>query len=599
MGDTAVFSPGFFGSVVYHPAELRLPSAHSRPALTLMVALAMVSGCTEQPGPAPGPPRGAPTVEQMAGDLGADVVTALLRGYDPGTSTDVAFIPKPGNTVVRWSGKGLGTDKADPRSTHPTPWDYHERVPIALYGPGFVRTGLEIDRSVDVTDIAPTFADLLGYRFDAPDGQPLREALRPAGSRGTPRVVVLVAYDGGGWNLLSRWPRAWPYLHRLMTEGTLYTNATIGSAPAVTSAIHANMGTGAYPRTHGIAEITARLPDGSVGDVYFGRQTDPRLLRVDTLGDAWDRAEGNRPWVGMLGYESWHLGMMSRGARAEGGDRDAAVLWEDQPGIGKFFVNQDLYALPSSLPGEDDLRRRLRSLDGEDGAIDRTWHGYDLEDPKVVPATPAFVEHQGRAVLDMIQHEPIGKDGLTDLLFVELKATDFGGHLWNMVAPEEKRVLRAQDGVLRSLVGALDRQVGRGRWVMAVTADHGQTPKPDTTGGLRIHPDLLGREVDRYFGRKLVQQVTPSGLFLDHEQLRAAGITLEDVARFVATYRYGDGLPADVDRSAVPAADLRERVFAAALPATYLAGISEADAAGLGPGIYPEGDLSSPVPIPV
>jgi hypothetical protein len=49
----------------------------------------------------------------------------------------------------------------------------------------------------------------------------------------------------------------------------------------------------------------------------------------------------------------------------------------------------------------------------------------------------------------------------------------------------------------------------------------------------------------------------------------------------------------------VPTEDLSERVFAAALPATYLAGLSEADAAALGPGVYPEGDLTSPVPVPV
>jgi predicted AlkP superfamily pyrophosphatase or phosphodiesterase len=199
----------------------------------------------------------------------------------------------------------------------------------------------------------------------------------------------------------------------------------------------------------------------------------------------------------------------------------------------------------------------------------------------------------------MLRTEPIGDDEVTDLLFVELKATDFGGHIWNMVAPEEEAVLRAQDEVLRALVEALDREVGRGEWVLAFTADHGQTPKPETTGGLRVHPDILGRSVDEYFGRKLVQKVTPSGLFLDHRALDAAGVTLEDVARFVATFRYGDGLPADVDRSAVPPEDLERPVFAGALPATYLAELTEAEAAALGPGDHPEGDLTSPGPVPL
>ena len=128
------------------------------------------------------------------------------------------------------------------------------------------------------------------------------------------KAVVTVAYDGGGWNLLEEWPAAWPFLRRVMERGLVYRNATIGSAPAVTSAIHANLGTGVYPETHGLAEITGRLPDGSVGDLYFEEENDPRLLLVDTLGDAWDRRTDNRAWVGMIGYESWHLGMMSRGA---------------------------------------------------------------------------------------------------------------------------------------------------------------------------------------------------------------------------------------------------------------------------------------------
>ena len=533
----------------------------------------------------------------MATALGSDVMTALLRGFDENTSTDVAFVPLPGSTVVRWSGEGLGTDAADPRTTHPTPWDYHQRVPIVLFGPDHVRPGRS-DRPVDVTDLAPTFADMVDFHFDAPHGEPLREAL--AGPRDDrPRVIVLVAYDGGGWNLLEQWPESWPFQHRLMAEGFTYTNATIGSAPAVTSAIHANMGTGAYPRTHGVAEITARLPDGSVGDVYFDEEADPRLLRAETVADAWDRANGNRPWIGLLGYESWHLGMMGKGTEAEGGDRDVAVLWEDEPGLGAFFVNEALYELPTYLPGDDDLQHRLTELDGEDGAIDGSWRGWDLADPNVVPATPAFVEHQGRAVMEILRREPIGRDDLTDFLFVELKPTDFGGHLWNMVAPEEASVLRAQDRVLADLVATLDREVGRGSWVMAITADHGQTPKPETTGGLRVHPDLLGRNVDRYFGRKIVQKVTPSGLFLDGAELREAGITPADVARFVATYRYGDGLPADVDRSAIPTDVLNTVVFAGAMPSTYLAGLTEKDAAALGPGAYPEGDLTSPVAVPV
>ncbi|HEX2031213.1 MAG TPA: alkaline phosphatase family protein [Actinomycetota bacterium] len=575
----------------------RTPSRRpSHRALILGAALAVVAaaGCTEDR-PPPVPP-GARTLEEMAREAGADVVEHLRRGYYAGRSVDIAFVPRPHNVVVRWSGRGLGTDAADPRTSHSTPWDYHQRVPIILYGPGFVRSGATSSRSVDVTDLAPTFADLLDFRFDAPDGSTLREALLPpARWDGVPRAIVLVVYDGGGWNLLEEWPSAWPVERRLARSGTLYTNATIGSAPSVTTAIHANMGTGAYPATHGMPEITARLPDGSVGDIYFER-ADPRLLEAPTVGDLWDLERENEPWVGMIGYESWHLGMMSHGAQAPGGDRDASVLWEREPGLGGFYANEEFYDLPPYLPGDAELRKRLRELDGEDGAIDGSWMGHDLADPEIVPGTPAFVRHQGQALLEMLRRERVGEDQLTDLVFVELKPTDFGGHIWNMVAPEEEFVLRAQDELLGELVRDLDRRVGRGRYVLMLTADHGQTPIPESTGGRRIHPDVVGARVDERYGITMVQKVTPSGIFLRPGALEEAGVTLEQVARFVGDLRYGDGLPPDADRSRIPPQALRERVFAAALPGPYLGGLTDAVVAALGPGEYPEGDLTSAQP---
>lgn len=578
---------------MYHPAPMP-PRYRGKASALLITVLAIVSGCTE--GPPPGPPQGSRTIEEMASAVGTDVLAALYRGYNAATSADIGLVPEPYNVVVRWSGVGLGTDDADPSTTHPTPWDYHQRVPIVLYGPPFVPPGSasSADWPNDVTQIAPTMATIAGVGSRPEWAEPFiaRIPKRPL------KAIVVVVYDGGGWNLLEQWPNAWPELRSLMEGGTVLPAATIGSAPAVTSAIHANIGTGTYPSSHGLAEITARLPDGSVGDVFFGKQTDPRLLLDPTFGDEWDLETNNEAWVGMIGFESWHLGMMSHGAQWPGGDRDIAILWEQEPGIGEFFTNEELYELPDYLPDDEDLQTRLGEQDAEDGAIDGFWHGYDLQDPKIVPATPAFVEHQGDALLRMVEREPFGDDDVTDLLFVEMKPTDFAGHLWNMVAPEEEDVVRAQDQVLGELVRALDRKVGAGEWVLAFTADHGQTPLPETTGGLRIHPDILGTNVDEYFGHPIVQKVTPDGIFLDREAMAAEGITLEDVARFVGDYRYGDGLPRDADRSKISKDDLERRVFAAAFPGDYLGDLTDAQIQAAGSGDYPEGDLTSPAAVP-
>jgi hypothetical protein len=546
---------------------------------------ALVAACTS-PTP-PGPPRGAPTLAEMARALGRDVVTSLARGYVPEASGEILLVPEPWTVVGRW---GTVRGPADPRTSHATPWAYHQRVPLILYGPGFVRPDRRSERPVDLADLAPTFARLIGSSFHAPEGSPLGEAL-VRDARRLPRAVVVVALDGGGWNVLERWPDAWPVIRRLAERGTTYVNATIGSAPPLTAPIHANIGTGAYPRDHGLPEIVGRRPDGTLGEMYFDRG-DPELLRSETLADQWDRSRGNRPWVGLLGFESWHLAMMGKGELAREGDRDVAVLWDRKRN--RFWVNEDFYTLPSYLPEPSVLDARLRELDGSDGALDTTWHGHDLADPTVVPGTPAFVEYQGQALMEMLRREPIGDDPLTDLLFVELKAADFGGHIWNMEAPEEETVIEAEDRVLGSLIRTLDRRIGPAAYVLAVTADHGQTPNPALTGGLRVDREEVGRDVNRYFGTDIVEDASPDDVYLRMDRLREAGITVEDVARFLGDYRYRDGLARGSDVDGLPAGTLDRRVFVAALPGDFVADLSPAEIEALGAGAYREGDLTTP-----
>lgn len=559
---------------------------------TAVVCLALVAGACVGNRPAPGPPPGSPSVEEMARALGRDVATHVARGYVPGRSGEVLLVPAPWNVLGQWNNGLRGAN--DPRTTHASPWSYHQRVPIVLYGPGFVRSGVRSQRPVDVADLPSTFAELLGFRFAAPDGDVLAEALEPAGRRGEPpRVVVLLAYDGGGWNVLERWPDAWPALRALAEDGTTYLNATVGSSPSLTAPVHANMGTGGYPRYHGLPENTARRPDGEISEIYY-KEADPVLLRGPTVADAWDRANGNRAWVGLLGFESWHLGMMGKGTRAPAGDHDVAILWEREEF--DFRTNEEAYRLPAYLPEPTALVPLLHDLDAGDGARDDRWLGNDLfsGDTFILPGTPAFVDFQTDVLERLVRREPIGRDGVTDFLFLEMKSSDYAGHIWNMLKPEVREVLEAQDRTVAALVEALDRTVGPGRWVLAVTADHGQTPIPTTTGGLRIDRTQLETDIEEYFGADIIEAVHPTELYLHLDAMDGAGISQEDVARYVGDYRYRDGLPEGTDPEGIPRTILDRRVFAGAVPGSMLASMTPADLAALGPGAYPEGDLTSP-----
>jgi predicted AlkP superfamily pyrophosphatase or phosphodiesterase len=530
-----------------------------------------------------------PTLMQMARALGTDVMRAIVRGYVPGRSGDIALIPEPWNVLGFWEGRRAGI--GDPRSTHATPWSYHQRVPIALYGPGYIRSNTVVKRSVDVADLAPTFAELLDFDFHAPAGRVLREALVPTAKRpDPPRAIVTAVFDGGGWNVLQEWPDAWPAQRRLMSSGTMYTNATNGSAPSVTAPVHATLGTGAYPRVHGIAENASRLPDGTISDIALER-ADLRLMRTETLADAWDRSTGNRAWVGVVGYESWHLGMMGRGASAPaGGDADAAVLWDRDENA--FWTNTDAYTLPTYLPDFSSFEERLSEVDASDGARDQQW-GDVLLDPEAYQftANPAFAWYSGQVMLRMAEQEPIGQDDVPDLAFFEFKTGDLAGHFWGMESRFFRDVWREQDRMLGELIRTLDRRIGEGRYVLAITADHGQTPIAENYDGLRIDRYELAEDVDERFGSVEVAQ--PSDLYMDLDGLRDDGITLEEIARFIGDYRFGEGLPNGFDAESLPAEMLNERVFAAALPGPFLESLSNAEIEALGPGRYPESDLTT------
>ena len=552
--------------------------------MALLAALLAGTGCTSEVEGA----RLGPTLMQMARHVGTDVMRALVRGYVPGRSGDIALIPEPWNVLGQWR---LGREGVrDPRSTHATPWSYHQRVPITLYGPGFIRPNVRVDRPVDVADLAPTLAELLAFEFDAPAGGVLREALVPASRRPEPpRAIVTVVFDGGGWNVLEEWPDAWPAQRRYMEAGTTYTNATNGSAPSVTAPIHANIGTGAWPRAHGIAENACRLPDGSIGDIAL-EKADLQLMTAETLADAWDRSTSNRAWVGMVGYESWHLGMMGRGAAASGGDSDPAVLWDTE--INDFWTNTNDYALPTYLPTRDSLDARVEEIDASDGARDGRWGG-NLLDPELYqfPGNPAFAQHYGEAMLQMARREPIGQDDVTDMAFFEFKTGDIAGHVWGMQGRPFRTVWRTQDRIFGELVRILDRRIGHGRYVLAITADHGQTPIAENYGGLRIDRFELAADVDSVFG--VVETAQPSDMYVDHEELEESGFTLTEIARHLGDYRYEEGMPSGFDPDELPADVLNQRVFAAAFPGPFLASLSSAEIEALGPGIYEEGDLTS------
>ena len=360
---------------------------HPLRVLALCCALALsAAACTSDP-PAPEDPDDTPArvskdIEntnwfRAACSLPKSQLRRIERGYIPGRSPDLMYVPDPRNYFNGFA--------------HSGPWEHVQEVPLVLYGPGHIRASgsVDADREVTVADITPTLAELLGTDIPRVDGNVLTEALEPTRPE-PPRLIVVVVWDGAGTNVLERWPDAWPELARLVQNGISYEGATVGSSPSVTPPIHATIGTGVFPNEHGIVDIPQRTGD-KVEDSWEG--TSPKNLTAPSLADVYDLATDNEAVMGMFAERAWQLGMIGRGSAQDGGDRDIAILTDPETD-GGLITNEDLYELPE-LEDPALFERERQEVDLEDGMLDDSWMGHEiLDDPADLPWTPVWTGYQ-------------------------------------------------------------------------------------------------------------------------------------------------------------------------------------------------------------
>lgn len=104
------------------------------------------------------------TREQLLGsDTGTPYLDAMRKSWHAEISASLQVLLKPNWMASSRTG---GT-------THGSPYEYDTHVPILVYGPRWFGHG-EVDTRVEVTDIAPTLAGLLGVRAPAQsEGKPL------------------------------------------------------------------------------------------------------------------------------------------------------------------------------------------------------------------------------------------------------------------------------------------------------------------------------------------------------------------------------------------------------------------------------------------
>jgi hypothetical protein len=152
--------------------------------------------------------------------------------------------------------------------------------------------------------------------------------------------------------------------------------------------------------------------------------------------------------------------------------------------------------------------------------------------------TPARTPYEERVVQTILQREKFGQDDTPDLFYANFKEIDYVSHVWSMNSPEMSDAVKYQDDALKQFIGFLNQDVGKGNYVMVLTADHAAMPNPAVSGGYQISTGAIEQQLEAHFDLNgpavpVVDGIQPANVFIDTQELAANGFTLDDVARFM------------------------------------------------------------------
>lgn len=360
---------------------------------------------------------------------------------------------------------------------------------------------------------------------------PLWSSAEPAGpiAEGAPRLGVVIVVDQMRADYLARFASYYGEdgFKRLMSGADFaechYRHSVTKTAPG-----HASILTGVFAAQHGIVanewinrETWSRMESvedeksalvgapptkvrspGGVLEAKTGRS--PRNLLVPTLGDMLKTRFEARSRVVSVAKKD-------RSAILMGGARADAVFWLDEG----HFVTSRYYA--DALPA---WVKKFNATDRVSRAFGQTWDRllpvaeYDRtqgaddvegEDPEnglgrtfprridggekapgkaffeAYDISPLNSELLADFAIEALRAEQLGRHEAVDLFCVSFSQIDSCGHYFGPDSHEVMDSMIRLDRVIARLLAALDENVGAGKWVAVLTADHGVCPIPELT----------------------------------------------------------------------------------------------------------------------
>jgi predicted AlkP superfamily pyrophosphatase or phosphodiesterase len=251
-----------------------------------------------------------------------------------------------------------------------------------------------------------------------------------------------------------------------------------------------------------------------------------------------------------------------------GGEGAEGIAW------GLADTQAEYYRFPEYVNDLPDITSYYDVADAADGTKDGTWRGNDIAELKTGFDTPARIPYQTRALEEVMTREGLGHHDGTDLMFINYKLIDEIGHIFTASSIEMNDTLVAQDTALPGFIDFLDRQVGKGQWVLLITADHGHSADKEVSGGFAIKVDSVEGYMAEQFqgpdGTPLVYRCRPGWSFIDLNELDGTDFTLDDLA---TDYRGLTKTETSGKSQPVAPSDADDEVLLTSFPGSWLEGM--------------------------
>jgi predicted AlkP superfamily pyrophosphatase or phosphodiesterase len=353
-------------------------------------------------------------------------------------------------------------------------------------------------------------------------------ATKATGDATKPKLVVVLVIDQMRGDYIDKFQSQWTGgLKRLVREGAWFHDAAYPYAATETCVGHSTVSTGAFPATHGMIanewwdreqqkEITC-TNDASVKNIPYdsGAPASPNAPATATPAPGDSAARMLVPaFAEELKFQSGSdtrivtMSLKARAAITMAGHQADAVTWWDgatgawvtsaaypqAPFVAEFAKAHPVAAdfgktwsplLPESAYLYEKIAAGTGPPAGYGNAFPHPLRGIEstnAPDPSFYlqwatsPYAETYLAQMAEAAVDKLN---LGQRAGTDFLAISFSSVDYVGHFFGPRSWEVQDELARLDRDLATFFAHLDKSVGRGKYVVAITGDHGVAPIPE------------------------------------------------------------------------------------------------------------------------